>query len=49
MQCYMLYITSVDVQFCAVTEVQGDQRKNFYEALTQWNIVDKELVKVHGF
>ncbi len=30
-------------------EVQGDQRRNIYDALTQWKIVDKESVKVHGF
>jgi hypothetical protein len=31
------------------SEVQGDQRRNIYEALTQWNILDKDMVKVHGF
>eukprot|EP00455_Lapot_gusevi_P004627 TRINITY_DN1190_c0_g1_i2.p1 TRINITY_DN1190_c0_g1~~TRINITY_DN1190_c0_g1_i2.p1 ORF type:complete len:111 (+),score=28.15 TRINITY_DN1190_c0_g1_i2:118-450(+) len=38
-----------DPELGLVIQVQGDQRKNIYEALTQWNICDKETVKVHGF
>ena len=38
-----------DEEAGSVIQVQGDQRRNIYEALTQWNILDKDMVKVHGF
>lgn len=31
-----------------VIQLQGDQRKNIYEAFTQWNIAPKENITVHG-
>ena len=32
-----------------IMQVQGDQRKNIYEALINWKVCDKEAIKVHGF
>ena len=39
----------VDPEMGEVMQVQGDQRKNIYEALVEWKICEKGLVKVHGF
>ncbi len=38
-----------DPELGSIIQMQGDQRKNIFEALTQWNICAKDLVKVHGF
>ena len=38
-----------DAELGSIIQMQGDQRKNIVEALTQWNICAKDLVKVHGF
>lgn len=31
-----------------IIQLQGDKRKDVYEAFTQWNIAPKENITVHG-
>jgi translation initiation factor 1 len=38
-----------DPEVGEVVQLQGDQRRNVYEFLVNCNIVDKDLIKVHGF
>jgi len=38
-----------DEEMGPVIQLAGDQRRSVYEFLTQCHIVDKELIKIHGF
>ena len=39
---------SSDQQYGDIIQLQGDQRKNVYEAFAEWKICEKEDMKVHG-
>ena len=41
--------TVVKDDICDVIQLQGDQRKNIYRFLTEFNIVPKSQITVHGF
>ncbi len=51
------YVRSSSVLFCVrvlrggaqVIQLQGDQRKNVLQFLTQEKLVKKEFIKIHGF
>ena len=37
-----------DPNYGEIIQLQGDQRKNVYDALIEWQISEKEDIKVHG-
>jgi len=37
-----------DPNYGEIIQLQGDQRKNVYDALIEWQISPKEDIKVHG-
>jgi translation initiation factor 1 len=37
-----------DPKYGDVIQLQGDQRKNVYDALIEWKITEKETIRVHG-
>jgi hypothetical protein len=38
-----------DPEMGKVVQVQGDQRQNIFNFLTQENICEKSQIKIHGF
>lgn len=38
-----------DPEMGKVIQVQGDQRQNITNFLTQENIIDRSMIKLHGF
>jgi hypothetical protein len=50
--CIVLFLTAyrLPLSVCMqVIQLQGDQRKNVLQFLTQEGLVKKDLIKIHGF
>jgi translation initiation factor 1 len=37
-----------DPQYGEIIQLQGDQRKNVYDAFVEWKVAEKEEMRVHG-